>query len=622
MSHFVVTGATGGIQPGGTAPNRLEINDLVKNTQLFSLYIQALSVMFQTPQSNQLSHFGLGGIHGLPYTQWEGSGGSEPVSGSEWGGYCTHGSVLFPTWHRPYMLAYEQLLNQHAVDIANTYQVDKENWVLSAQQLRLPYWDWAKNAVPPPEVISSATVNIVTPDGQTTAVDNPLIQYPFNPIDPSFPAPYSSWQTTIRHPDDPSSPDATTDVQGLVDDLNSIQGQITENTYRLLTRVNTWPAMSNHTAGDGGSASNSLEGIHDTIHGYVGGQMGDPNVAAFDPIFFLHHANVDRMLSLWHAINPSVWVTSGPAEGGTWTISGNAKVDKNTNLAPFWKNQTTYWASTQTTTTLTYSYPEFNNLPSDPASIRNQILGIVNQLYGGGGSPFSTLATTGPAVSFLAQPAAAGGAKPAPAPAAPVAAPRASAPAQAVTGSAHPFASRGSAPQTASNPGHGQAHSTQIHDWTSRVHFKKYELGKSLTVLLFLGDVPADPSSWRTAPNFVGSVTAFVNSTAEHCQNCQNQADSVYEGFVHLNTSIAKLSGLPSYEPAVVSPYLQSNLNWRVQGYDRSAVPLDKLPSLEVTVASVVLTQQPGDIIPAAGEPQYHHHITHGRQGGAHHAHA
>jgi tyrosinase len=62
-------------------------------------------------------------------------------------------------------------------------------------------------------------------------------------------------------------------------DLTSIQDDITSSTYNLLSRVHTWPAFSNHTAGDGGSASNSLEAIHDEIHGYVGGQMGDPAVA-------------------------------------------------------------------------------------------------------------------------------------------------------------------------------------------------------------------------------------------------------------------------------------------------------------------------------------------------------
>jgi hypothetical protein len=39
-SHIVITGAQGGTTP---APNRLEINDLIKDTMQFSLYIQALS---------------------------------------------------------------------------------------------------------------------------------------------------------------------------------------------------------------------------------------------------------------------------------------------------------------------------------------------------------------------------------------------------------------------------------------------------------------------------------------------------------------------------------------------------------------------------------------------------
>ncbi len=47
MSRFVITGASGG------APNRLEINDFVKNDKFFSLYIQALrtiSVTLVVPQ--------------------------------------------------------------------------------------------------------------------------------------------------------------------------------------------------------------------------------------------------------------------------------------------------------------------------------------------------------------------------------------------------------------------------------------------------------------------------------------------------------------------------------------------------------------------------------------------
>jgi len=63
--------------------------------------------------------------------------------------------------------------------------------------------------------------------------------------------------------------------------LRASQSDITSSTYSMLTRVRTWTAFSNHTVGDGGSSSNSVEAIHDGIHVSVGGngQMSDPSVA-------------------------------------------------------------------------------------------------------------------------------------------------------------------------------------------------------------------------------------------------------------------------------------------------------------------------------------------------------
>ena len=66
--------------------------------------------------------------------------------------------------------------------------------------------------------------------------------------------------------------------------LKADQSDVTSKTFNLLARVHTWPAFSNHTPGDGGSTSNSLEAIHDGIHDAVGGggQMSDPAVAGMD----------------------------------------------------------------------------------------------------------------------------------------------------------------------------------------------------------------------------------------------------------------------------------------------------------------------------------------------------
>jgi len=513
--------------------------------------------------------------------------------------------VLFPTWHRPYVGLYEQAVQQAALGIAQQYS-DTDRWTAAARNLRVPFWDWAASAVPPDEIIALENVDITTPNGDQS-VPNPFLRYTFNPIDPSFTSPWDGYQTTVRHPED-SDP-----VDALKSHLSSSGEQLTTQTYNLLTRVSTWPAFSNHSPDDGGSSSNSLEAIHDGIHvtvGGPGGHMRNPAVAAFDPIFFLHHCNVDHLLSLWAAVHPGKWVTPGPSDQGTFTIPANVRVDVNTDLTPFWNGQDSFWISSGTTSTgaLQYSYPEFNNLDlNDRDAVRTAIANIINQKYGGGSSPLPGRGGFG----LFAQPSAGG-----------VAAEAVASAKSAAGEITHLFHSRGGPAHTAHGGQGGQGGQVVLHDYSARIHFKKYELGGSFTVLIFLGDVPKDPSQWRKCDSFVGAHHAFVNSAASQCGNCRNQADVYSEGFVHLNSSIAKRSGLSSYEPEKVVPYLKEKLHWRVQSGNRGEVELGKLPSLEVTVAQTPLTQEPGAPFPIPGRPVYHHHITYGRPGGARHAQA
>ena len=193
--------------------------------------------MQERPQNELTSYFQIGGIHGLPYVAWDANrDNGEPVSDQGWRGYCTHGSVLFPTWHRPYMMLYEvsrhfffgnrarlirfiieqqQVLQRHAIAIADTYTVNRAAWQKAAAELRQPFWDWASNSVPPAEVISQQQVTITRPDGTRGQVPNPLFSYRFHPIDASFPAPYSRWTSTLRHPAN-ARPNATSNPTRLV----------------------------------------------------------------------------------------------------------------------------------------------------------------------------------------------------------------------------------------------------------------------------------------------------------------------------------------------------------------------------------------------------------------------
>jgi tyrosinase len=47
----------------------------------------------------------------------------------------------------------------------------------------------------------------------------------------------------------------------------------------------------------------AIENLHDWIHGWVSGDMGVIDTAAYDPIFWSHHAMIDRLWWLWQARN-------------------------------------------------------------------------------------------------------------------------------------------------------------------------------------------------------------------------------------------------------------------------------------------------------------------------------
>ena len=49
-----------------------------------------------------------------------------------------------------------------------------------------------------------------------------------------------------------------------------------------------------------------LEIAHNGVHGWVGGSMALLTTAPADPIFWLHHAQIDRLWSMWQASNPAL----------------------------------------------------------------------------------------------------------------------------------------------------------------------------------------------------------------------------------------------------------------------------------------------------------------------------
>jgi len=217
---------------------------------------------------------------------------------------CQHQSWFFPPWHRGYLVALEAQLREDIV-----HNGGPSTWAL-------PYWDYFGPAqefdIPP------AFAQQTMPDGSP----NPLFvtaRYGPNADNIVFVPTAAGLK---KHPVPPAN----------------FQGTVTEtclsNTVYTGSNGNTpLPGFGGPLAGfwhGGNYPSGNLEqNPHNLTHVYVGGSvsdtvyglMADPGLAALDPIFYLHHSNIDRMWAEWNSnsshTNPSDhnWL-KGPAASG------------------------------------------------------------------------------------------------------------------------------------------------------------------------------------------------------------------------------------------------------------------------------------------------------------------
>lgn len=175
-----------------------------------------------------------------------------PAPRPTWG-QCQHQALFFLPWHRAYLAWFEGTIRRLTGD---------EEWAL-------PYWNYsdpASDRFLPPEF----TVRTRTIDGQTVA--NPLFS-------------------------DDRSPDPMP-----IDDVNLIPA---------LSQPNFVLRMA---YGFGGVMPDQYPGIaeqlpHNFIHVDIGGARGEmrsPATAGRDPIFWLHHSNIDRIWEMWRALDGSV----------------------------------------------------------------------------------------------------------------------------------------------------------------------------------------------------------------------------------------------------------------------------------------------------------------------------
>ncbi|KAF2453655.1 hypothetical protein BDY21DRAFT_292685 [Lineolata rhizophorae] len=382
FSIHPVTGRTGhGVHP------RLEIRELAKDRDQFNLYLLGLQRFQAMDQNDMLSYYQIAGIHGRPYKEYDGVPG---VHSS--GGYCPHVSNMFMPWHRPFLALFEEALLRKVDEIVDQFPAGatRNRYRSAADKLRVPFWDWAMNAPQGenvvPRQLTDEFVSVTSPNGDQT-ISNPLYSYKFNPLNTNDMGgyPYTVWQNTLRRPTSRDG-NAKSNTQQFVSMMDSNQKSLHDRMYGLFTRAAPFVEVSTECVGNGCGndvSHDSFESVHDVIHiisgGNTGGHMYLLDFSAFDPVFWLHHANVDRAMALFNFLYPDTYVEPGRQTQDNFQWSRGQVKNAWTPLKPFHSNSNgDFWMAKdiKDPSVFGYTYPELTN-GATTSSVRSAI----NRLY-------------------------------------------------------------------------------------------------------------------------------------------------------------------------------------------------------------------------------------------------
>ncbi|PZR75952.1 MAG: hypothetical protein DLM73_04015 [Chthoniobacterales bacterium] len=197
------------------------------------------------------------------WAYWANIHGVSGASNPEWN-QCRHAHWWFVAWHRAYVLELEHQLQA----------------AINDPTFRLPYWDYldaGQRKIPP--AFKKTTSSLFESNRNGSEVG-------FEAID---------LQKTF----------------GAMQYLGSI----------LAGGFGGASVSSGTISGAFSKRGRMEQNPHNTVHVDIGGLMGDPATAARDPIFWVHHCNIDRMWEVWIKNGPHT-NPAGAFTNETFTLPG------------------------------------------------------------------------------------------------------------------------------------------------------------------------------------------------------------------------------------------------------------------------------------------------------------
>lgn len=522
---------------------RMEINDMYKDKPLFNLYILALDRMMKAPKNHRTSYYAISGIHGTDQVY-------DNRRAGKWlgAGYGIHDSQYFSDYHRVYVALFETSLFKYAKQVFrefNTMHQQRNSDILN--RFRVPYWDWASNASLPNWILFDKSITVDTPTGRKL-INNPLYAFrDFIPNDPNLRIVRSSTETfstveTLRSP--------TLGANNLfVSQPLQVAKLLNQSQFHL--RIEVYNLFQKNISRD--FELRPFETTHGSPHIYVGGLML-PNhtisghmtyirFAAFDPVFWLHHCNVDRQFAILQVLNPK-WISSGPNEIQV--------------LYPFWNYRVNSYFTTLDSRRVTdfgYTYPELQQTAD-----ANHMRQLMHQKYGDT-TPRNTIAQ---AINTVSE--------------------------RKITAIGAPIFDTvlhtAADPKKLASKGRAQLLNTtdSYNEFQAAITLPSDATTGSFSIHLFMGSYTSDPSRWIFDSNYVGSMDCFTLGS-------QSAMKIDIRGSVFLTQALLNLinrddSGLIGLRVKDVRKFLKKNLKYEVQSSSDVKVDTDKL-KIEVQTARV-----------------------------------
>ncbi|MER9586218.1 tyrosinase family protein [Mesorhizobium sp. M0276] len=209
-----------------------------------------------------------------------------------------HLSAAFGPWHRVYLYHFESELRATSAEAAS---------------VALPYWDWTNKP---------STAAVFAPDllgGNGQPADSQVMDGPFAHA-------AGNWNVVVK--DDNTNPDFLTRQFGADQSAPKLPGKTAQNAVMAIGVYDEapWYDDSRKTAAQRNRADQLFRfrleyDLHNLVHRYIGGDMAlasSPN----DPVFWLHHCNLDRLWSYWEQTK-GVSAPYAPDSGGPDGQSGD-----------------------------------------------------------------------------------------------------------------------------------------------------------------------------------------------------------------------------------------------------------------------------------------------------------